>query len=165
MVLSKKQTAKVLIRLGGCAGWSAPVLFTNLEDRFSQVEAHIKEVSIDTLSYFYNNEIWFYKLSPGITGPRSAVCNVYGNRCESDCRSWGRKFDPRPRSHTFVEIDHEIISMVILLPSKLLSDPSESMCKKYWLTARSSLPRKKCGMVNLVLVRTVKNNYFSLCTN
>ena len=56
------------------------------------------------------------------------------------------------RSHTFVEIDHEIISMVILLPfaeciiqEGLLSVTSESICTKYWLTACSSLPRKKCG--------------------
>ena len=50
------------------------------------------------------------------TGPRSAVGNVSGYRCVSDCRSRGRKFDPGP-VHTFVEIDHEIISTVILLPS------------------------------------------------
>ena len=57
------------------------------------------------------------------------------------------------RSHTFVEIDHEIISTVILLPSAesfkkgccQLQVTSESMCTKYWLTACSSLPRKKCG--------------------
>ena len=55
------------------------------------------------------------------------------------------------RSHTLVEIDHEIISTVIFLPSAesfkkgCLSVTSESMCKKYWLTACSSLPRKKCG--------------------
>ena len=55
------------------------------------------------------------------------------------------------RSHTFVEIDHEMISMVILLPSAdsfmkgMLSVISESMCTNYWLTACSSLPRKKCG--------------------
>ena len=55
------------------------------------------------------------------------------------------------RSHTFVEIDHEIISTVILLPSAdfiqegLLSVTSESMCTNYWLTACSSLPRKMCG--------------------
>ena len=29
-------------------------------------------------------------------GPRSAVGNVSGNRCESDCRSKGREFDPGP---------------------------------------------------------------------
>ena len=31
-----------------------------------------------------------------MTGPRSAVCNVSGKRCESDCRSRGREFDPSP---------------------------------------------------------------------
>ena len=59
------------------------------------------------------------------------------------------------RSHTFVEIDHEIISTVILLPSaesfkkgccQLQAKVcARSMCTKYWLTACSSLPRKKCG--------------------
>ena len=54
------------------------------------------------------------------------------------------------RSHNFVEIDHEMISTVILLPSadfiqEGLSVTSESMCTNYWLTACSSLPRKKCG--------------------
>ena len=28
------------------------------------------------------------------TGPYSAVGNMSGNRCESDCRSRGREFDP-----------------------------------------------------------------------
>ena len=50
------------------------------------------------------------------TGPRSAVGNVSGYRCEADCRSRGREFDPGPVP-TFVEIDHETISTVILLPS------------------------------------------------
>ena len=50
------------------------------------------------------------------TGQCSAVGNVSGNRCESDCRSRGREFDPGP-VRSFVEIDHEIISTVVLLPS------------------------------------------------
>ena len=58
-------------------------------------------------------EYWYLSL---VTGQRSAVGNVSGNRCESDCRSRGREFDPGPVPY-FVEIDHEIISMVILLPS------------------------------------------------
>ena len=33
---------------------------------------------------------------PGPTGPRSAVSNVSGHRCESYCRSRGRRFDPGP---------------------------------------------------------------------
>ena len=87
-------------------------------------------------------------------GPRSAVGNVSGYRCISDCRSRGREFVP-VWSHTFVEIDHEMISTVILLPSTdsfiqegLLSVTSEIICTNYWLTACSSLPRKKCGKVN-----------------
>ena len=46
-------------------------------------------------------------------GPRSAVGNVSGYRCVSDCRSRGREFDPGPVPY-FVEIDHEMISTVIL---------------------------------------------------
>ena len=30
------------------------------------------------------------------TRPRSAIGNVSGNRCESDCRARGREFDPGP---------------------------------------------------------------------
>ena len=56
-----------------------------------------------------------------------------------------------PTCPYFMEIDHEIISTVILLPSPesfkkgCWSVPGKSMCTKYWLTACSSLPRKKCG--------------------
>ena len=55
------------------------------------------------------------------------------------------------RSHTFVEIDFEIISTVILLPSadlfkKGCCQLQAKVCaRNYWLTACSSLPRKKCG--------------------
>ena len=41
MILSNKRIAKALIRLRGCAGWSAHVLFANPEDRFSRVQAQI----------------------------------------------------------------------------------------------------------------------------
>ena len=50
------------------------------------------------------------------TGPCSAVGNVSGNRGVSDCRSRGREFDPGLVPY-LVEIDHEIISTIILLPS------------------------------------------------
>ena len=53
------------------------------------------------------------------------------------------------RSHTFMEIDHEIIStaylLLALIQEGLLSVTSESMYMKYWLTTLSSLPRKKYG--------------------
>ena len=52
-------------------------------------------------------------------------------------------------SYTFGEIDHEIISMIILLlppiQERLLSVTSESICMKYWLIAQSNLPRKQCS--------------------
>ena len=51
-----------------------------------------------------------------ITLARSAVRNVSDYICVSDCRSRGREFD-LSLSHTFVEIDHTIVSTVILLPS------------------------------------------------
>ena len=41
IILSNQRITKVLIRLRGCAGWSAPLLFANPEDRFSRVKAHI----------------------------------------------------------------------------------------------------------------------------
>ena len=63
-----------------------------------------------------NDKKLFYSTLSMFTGLRGAVGNLSGNRCESDCRSRGREFDPA-QSHTFVEIDHEIISTVILLPS------------------------------------------------
>ena len=45
------------------------------------------------------------------------------------------------RSHTFVEIDHEIIPMVILLPS---ADYFKKVCcqLQYWLTSFQACPGK-----------------------
>ena len=65
------------------------------------------------------------------TGPGSTVGNVSGNRCKSDCRYRGREFHPGPVPYFCEE--------------ELLSVTSESMYTKYWLTACSSLPRKKCS--------------------
>ena len=55
-------------------------------------------------------------------------------------------------SYTFMEIDHEIISMVIFLPfvesfkkGSCQLRALKSICRKYWLTACSSLPREKSG--------------------
>ena len=45
-----------------------------------------------------------------------AVGNMSGNRCKSDADPGVASSIPA-RSHTFMEIDYEIISTVILLPS------------------------------------------------
>ena len=64
--------------------------------------AAAKEVNTNLL-----NELGKRDRRRGLTsilyGAASAVSNVSGNICESDCRSRGREVDPR-RSHTFVEI-------------------------------------------------------------
>ena len=51
------------------------------------------------------------------TGARSAVSNMSDNRCKSDCRYRGRELDPGPVPYFRGDCDHEIIPMVILLPS------------------------------------------------
>ena len=38
----------------------------------------------------------FHFYQPSSTGPRSAVGNVSGYRCVSDCNSKGRELDPGP---------------------------------------------------------------------
>ena len=43
-----------------------------------------------------NNNLTVLKSQGKRTGPRSAVGNVSGYRCVSDCRSRGREFDPGP---------------------------------------------------------------------
>ena len=52
MILSNKQIIKALIRLCRCAGWSAPLLFANTEDRFSHVEAQIACCMLGKFSCF-----------------------------------------------------------------------------------------------------------------
>ena len=83
-------------------------------------------------------------------GPRSAVGNVSGYRCVSDCRSRGRKFDPGPVPYfcgdwSWNDFYSHSPPFRWFIQEGLLSVTSESMCTNYWLTACSSLPRKKCG--------------------
>ena len=58
MILSNKGITKVLIRLGGCAGWSVPLLFAISKDWFSRVKAHMVQ------------EMWFeiFKKHSGCLG-------------------------------------------------------------------------------------------------
>ena len=87
------------------------------------------------------------------TGPCSAVSNMYGNRWESDCRSRGRDFDPGPVPYfggdwSLNNFYGHSSPFHWIIQEGLLSVTSESMCTKYWLTACSSLLRKKCGQMN-----------------
>ena len=56
------------------------------------------------------------------------------------------------RCHTFMEIGHEIIPTVPLIQEGLLSFTIESICTKYWLSALSSLPRKKVWLGELTIL-------------
>ena len=91
-----------------------------------------------------------YKRPITCTGPRSAVGNVSGNRCQSDCRSRGREFNPGAVPYFRGDWSWNYFyghspPFRLIIQEGLLSVTSESMCTKYWLTACSSLPRKKCG--------------------
>ena len=82
--------------------------------------------------------------------PRSAVGNVSGYRCVSDCNSRGREFDPGPVPYfrgdwSWNNFYGHSPPFCWFIQEGLLSVTSESMCTNYWLSACSSLPRKKCG--------------------
>ena len=111
------------------------------------------------LSYTLNKNAWAYSetrtdlwVSPTVwsTGLRRAVGNVSGNRCESDCRYRGREFDPSPLPYLRGDwswnnfYGHSPPFRWIIIEG-FLSVTGESMFTKYWLTACSSLPRKKCS--------------------
>ena len=70
---------------------------------------------------------WQVYIGP-VTGPGRAVLNVSGYRWVSYCRSRVASLIPA-RSHTFVEIDHEIISTVILLPSSSAESFKKGCCQ------------------------------------
>ena len=87
--------------------------------------------SENELKLYKLGHVWFYlgqilNLTKLYNGPGSAVGNV------SDCRYLSVCMSLIPaRSHTFVEIDHEIISTAILLPSADLKSVVVSYKRKY----------------------------------
>ena len=73
----------VLIRLCRCTGWSTPLLLAcNNKIRFFGNEARI-----GTVNFIKFQTVFSF-------GACSTVSNMYGNRCDSDCRSRGPEFDP-----------------------------------------------------------------------
>ena len=53
------------------------------------------EIRAASQKWVFENKFSHFSIKT-YTGLRSAVSNVSGNRCESDCRSRGREFDPGP---------------------------------------------------------------------
>ena len=52
MTLSNERKTNVLIRLRGCAGWSAPLLFTSPEDKYTDVIL-VPSVNVSVFSFSY----------------------------------------------------------------------------------------------------------------
>ena len=103
-----KWLATALISLHECAGWSEALLVTHttlleISRLGSFVLCVSKKRSQWDISFIEHPEHTFWKeiikivnkYAP-IAGPHSAVGNVSGYRCVSDCRSRGREFDPGP---------------------------------------------------------------------
>ena len=114
MVCSKKWIKKVLISLRGCTGWSAPLLLANSEDRFSHVEAHI---ALDNMHFCLRKPVFgpIAQLVSSLTADPGVASLI---------PAW---------SHTFMEIDHEIIYS--RSPSADSKRVVVWMCTKYWSTA------------------------------
>ena len=139
-----------------CKGLACVTLLTNYLDLWinTNVEKNWStcELSAEMSSVLYVQcpaSVYFHLLLL-YTGPHSTVANVPGNRCESDCRSRGREFDPSQVPYfrgdwSWNNFYGHSPSSHWIIQEGLLSVTSESMCTKYWLTACLSLPRKKCG--------------------
>ena len=85
----------------------------------------------DVLSFFLSTEIYV----PVVAIPMNTNCvvSVVHSDAPSDWRPGDRGFNPRrDRQHSFVEIDHEIFSTVILslplIQERQLSVSGERMC-------------------------------------
>ena len=63
VILSRQQTTNALIRLRGCAGWSAPLLFAYDMNRFSHDVAHLLYSNTRNLQFFS----WICFMMPSIS--------------------------------------------------------------------------------------------------
>ena len=99
--------------------------------------------SLTSPRFVTNRAIWW---SRDLVWP---MLNVSGCRCVSDCNSKGREFDPGQGPYfrgdwSWNNFYGHSPPFRWFIQEGLLSVTSESMCTNYWLSACSSLPRKKC---------------------
>ena len=89
---------------------------------------HVYDIQVTVPFKFNNDNIRFLISIPTIVLVPGPVAQIQGSQVL-----------PLAQSHTFVVIDHEMISTVILflplIQEGLLTDTSKSMCTKCWLTA------------------------------
>ena len=70
--------------------------FENLLFVIMSTRENIYILWLELLIQFNQLQIYCFHYVFTVAGPRSAVGNVSGYRCVSDCRSRGREFDPGP---------------------------------------------------------------------
>ena len=76
---------------GGCTGLSESILVKMPHCWKSHSVAHFKHAANASIILHVLDCVY-----SAVAGPRSAVGNVSGYRCVSDCRSRGHEFDPGP---------------------------------------------------------------------
>ena len=82
-----------------CAFYTGFTVHAYCSDAFSLINVACKQAVLMIQivpCYKCPPQIFYFVFTFTRTGPRSAVGNVSGYRCVSDCRSRGREFDPGP---------------------------------------------------------------------
>ena len=69
---------------------------TGLALLFRTITIYISAACPHQIGVPSNSHLFCHTFASVCTGPRSAVGNVSGYRCVSDCRSRGREFDSGP---------------------------------------------------------------------
>ena len=88
--------------MGKCKTDNQVVFFArNLAIPLKSIKKQHKKLSLASagvkIAFFFKIQIAYVCMHACMSaGPRSAVGNVSGYRCVSDCRSRGREFDPHP---------------------------------------------------------------------
>ena len=162
-IVSKGKTSSLFKPIRNCQSNTAmPPLFsmvyylqslTDSQQKHSRILEKINilvfgSVLIGTvLMFLWRHQDFTDFWAPGSVA-QSSTC--LATRSESDSRSRGREFDPGSvpyfrRDWSWNNFHGHSPPYHWIIQEGLLSVTSESMFTKYWLTACSSLPRKKCG--------------------
>ena len=164
--------AKALIRLRVCAGWSEALLVAHTT--LLEISCRSSIISVEASYLFYLPNFYLHPYCVSVSNEGSLetglmrklamnylviltylllvvssintrLCRAVGS--ESDCRSRRCVFDPGPVPYFRGDWSWNNSTVLLFLPliQEVLSVRSESMCRKYWSIAKSSLPRKKGG--------------------
>ena len=100
LLLDRERLLNLLHKLGFLVNWKKSSLVPSQNITFiGAVFQFQRSIVLPTQERIVKLHLAIHSLIEGHntdTGPRSAVGNVSGNRCKSDCRSRGREFDHGP---------------------------------------------------------------------